>query len=145
MAEQLGFGLEIPPGVRVRIPSVVLHPRYPAARRNSPAATHTAGLIDNIVMIQAGDLIDNAIGVTLSLSTTAAAYGQVVSDTAGTLFGNAIDAFFAPRALAAQPEPAARGLQGALVGTLSATAGVICGCLLGMTSLLLMDLEKGGG
>ena len=30
-----------------------------------------------------------------------------------------------------------------VVGTLSATAGVICGCLLGMTSLLLMDLEKG--
>ena len=35
-------------------------------------------------MIQAGDLIDNTIGVTLGLSTlTAAAYGQVVSDTTG--------------------------------------------------------------
>ena len=30
-----------------------------------------------------------------------------------------------------------------LLHPLSATAGVICGCLLGMTSLLLMDLEKG--
>ena len=106
----------------------------------------SAGLIDNIVMIQAGDLIDNTIGVTLGLSTlTAAAYGQVVSDTAGTLFGNAIDAFFARLGLSPPNlSPAQRGLQKVrLVGTLSATAGVICGCLLGMTSLLLMDLEKG--
>ena len=114
--------------------------------RNSPTAAHTAGLIDNIVMIQAGDLIDSTIGVTLGLSTlTAAAYGQVVSDTAGTLFGNAIDAFFARLGLSPPNlSPAQRGLQRVrLVGTLSATAGVICGCLLGMTSLLLMDLEKG--
>ena len=97
-------------------------------------------------MIQAGDLIDNTIGVTLGLSTlTAAAYGQVVSDTAGTLFGNAIDAFFARLGLSPPNlSPAQRGLQRVrVVGTLSATAGVICGCLLGMTSLLLMDLEKG--
>jgi hypothetical protein len=37
------------------------------------------GLMDNLVMIQAGDLIDSTIGVTLGLSTlTAAAFGQVV-------------------------------------------------------------------
>lgn len=36
------------------------------------------GFMDNLVMIQAGDMIDSTIGVTLGLSTlTAAAFGQV--------------------------------------------------------------------
>ena len=51
------------------------------------------GFMDNLVMIQAGDLIDSTFGVTFGLSTlTAAAYGQVVSDVSGTLFGNTMDA-----------------------------------------------------
>lgn len=39
-------------------------------------------------MIQAGDLIDQTIGVTLGLTTlAAAACGQVVSDFTGVTFG----------------------------------------------------------
>ena len=61
----------------------------------------------------------------------------------GHLFGNAIDAL--SRASLSPPNlspGAARVARVRVVGTLSATAGVICGCLLGMTSPL-MDLEKG--
>lgn len=51
------------------------------------------GFMDNIVMIQAGDLIDNSIGVTFGLSTlTAAGFGQCVSDVAGFTSGGIVDA-----------------------------------------------------
>ena len=45
------------------------------------------------VMIQAGDLIDNTIGVRFGLATlAAAACGQVCSDFSGVCFGGVIDA-----------------------------------------------------
>ena len=44
------------------------------------------GFMDNIIMIQAGDLIDQHLGVTLGISTlTAAALGNVCSDSSGVL------------------------------------------------------------
>jgi hypothetical protein len=50
------------------------------------------GFMDNLVMIQAGDAIDSTIGVAFGLSTlTAAAYGQVISDVSGTVFGSAVE------------------------------------------------------
>lgn len=103
------------------------------------------GFMDNLVMIQAGDLIDSTLGVTFGLSTlTAAAYGQVVSDVSGTLFGSTIDALAARLGL-----PAARLTHAQLQlrhvrlwGLAGAVTGVSLGCLLGMTSLLLMDLDR---
>ena len=100
--------------------------------------------MDNIVMIQAGDLIDNTIGVQFGLATlTAAAYGQVVSDTSGVVFGGAVEAFFTRLGL---PVPTLSIAQKQLkiskyVATGGAACGVILGCLLGMVSLLFLDLE----
>lgn len=46
------------------------------------------GFIDNLVMLTAGEVIDNTIGVRLGLHTmTAAALGQVVSDVCGVFSG----------------------------------------------------------
>lgn len=53
------------------------------------------GFMDNLVMIQAGDMIDNTIGVTFGLATlTSAAYGQIVSDVSGTLSSGVVANLF---------------------------------------------------
>jgi len=124
------------------------------------------GFMDNIIMIQAGDLIDTTLGVTLGFSTlTAAALGnvrlkrarhtsiyrdtswrlrQVCSDTSGTLFGGVVETLTArlqltPANLSPEQLKMRISRQWALGG---ATVGVICGCLLGMSTLCFMDLEK---
>ena len=103
------------------------------------------GFMDNIVMIQAGQLIDNTIGVTMGLATmTAAAAGQVVSDVSGVIFGGSLERFLhryrliqssslttAQRAL-----PLCRN-----VAMFGAVCGVALGCGLGASCLLFMDLE----
>ena len=97
--------------------------------------------MDNLVMIQAGDLIDNSIGVTFGLSTlTAAGFGQCFSDVAGNLSGGTVDAAVSklniPRHGLGQAQ---LGLKSARVAhTLGGCVGVVLGCLLGMTSLLFM-------
>jgi len=103
------------------------------------------GFMDNVVMIQAGDLIDSTLGLALGLSTlTAAAYGQVVSDVCGTLFGNTIDHIAARLGLrtARLTEAQLRMRRVRLVGMAGAVGGVVVGCLLGMTTLLFKDLGK---
>ena len=43
--------------------------------------------------LQAGDYIDNTIGVALGLATlTSAAMGQIVSDVSGVAFGGVVEA-----------------------------------------------------
>mmetsp|Transcript_16429 Transcript_16429/g.23019 ORF Transcript_16429/g.23019 Transcript_16429/m.23019 type:complete len:293 (-) Transcript_16429:41-919(-) len=100
--------------------------------------------MDNIVMIMAGDLIDNTIGVKFGLATlTAAAFGQICSDVSGIAFGGVIEATATRLGL---PIPAFTSKQRLLprvklYGTFGMICGVIIGCLLGMTSLLFLDLE----
>mmetsp|Transcript_24664 Transcript_24664/g.34286 ORF Transcript_24664/g.34286 Transcript_24664/m.34286 type:complete len:294 (-) Transcript_24664:58-939(-) len=100
--------------------------------------------MDNIVMIMAGDLIDNTIGVKFGLATlTAAAFGQICSDVSGIAFGGVIEATATRLGL---PIPAFTSQQRLLprvklYGTFGMICGVIIGCLLGMTSLLFLDLE----
>jgi hypothetical protein len=89
------------------------------------------GFMDNFIMIQAGSMIDNTIGVQLGLATmTAAALGQIVSDTCGVLFGGTLERILAIRPLqltaAQQNLPLIRRLR--LVG---AVVGVILGCSIG--------------
>ena len=103
------------------------------------------GFMDNLVMIQAGDLIDNSIGVTFGLATlTSAAYGQIVSDVSGTLSSGVVEAMAAklglPRANLSGEQMTLRSVQ--VYGTLGAVVGVACGCLLGMSCLMFMDLDK---
>lgn len=96
-------------------------------------------------MIQAGDLIDNSIGVAFGLATlTSAAYGQIISDVSGTLSSGLVEAMAAKLGLARAnltvEQLTLRSVQ--VSGTLGAVVGVACGCLLGMSCLLCMDLEK---
>jgi Transmembrane protein 65 len=103
------------------------------------------GMMDNIVMIQAGQLIDNTIGVTMGLATlTAAAAGQVVSDVSGVIFGGSLERFLHQHKLiktstltaAQRALPISRN-----VAMLGAVCGVMLGCGLGASCLLFMDLE----
>ena len=103
------------------------------------------GVMDNLVMIQAGEAIDSSIGVTLGLATmTSAAIGQIVSDVSGTLSGGAVEAMATSLGLPhAGLTRAQLGLrQVKVAGTLGAAVGVGCGCVLGMSCLFFMDLEK---
>ena len=103
------------------------------------------GVMDNLVMIQAGEAIDSSIGVTLGLATmTSAAIGQIVSDVSGTLSGGAVEAMASrlglPHAGLTRAQLGLRQVK--VAGTLGAAVGVGCGCVLGMSCLLVMDLEK---
>ena len=103
------------------------------------------GFMDNLVMIQAGDLIDSTLGLRFGISTlTAAAFGQVVSDVAGTLSGNVFDVLAIRLGLpnAKLTHNQIRSRPARLAGMAGAVIGVAIGCLLGMTSLLFMDLDK---
>jgi hypothetical protein len=96
-------------------------------------------------MIQAGDLIDNSIGVAFGLATlTSAAIGQIVSDVSGTLSSGFVEALAdslgLPRAELTTAQLMQRSVR--VSGTAGAVVGVALGCVLGMTTLLFMDLEK---
>jgi len=103
------------------------------------------GFMDNIIMIQAGDFIDSTLGVTFGFSTlTAAAFGNICSDTSGCLFGGIVESASEKLRL---PGPKFTAAQASMRivrvwGTGGAVVGVICGCLLGMTQLFVLDLEK---
>lgn len=102
------------------------------------------GIVDQSVLIWAGDTIDNTVGVCLGLPTlAAAAMGQVLSDTCGVTFGGAIEAFCLKLGL---PLPGLTDAQQRLgitkrVSTFGGVCGVIVGCLIGMTNLLVIDLQ----
>eukprot|EP01134_Creolimax_fragrantissima_P006387 CFRG6387T1 len=125
--------------------------RHPSLARMKVFALSNAvpmigfGCMDNFVMIQAGDLIDTTIGVTLGLATlTAAGIGQIFSDVSGVAFGGVVERV-ASRLGLAKPDLTKMELELPLVrrvGLLSRICGVVIGCLIGMTSLLFMDLEK---
>jgi hypothetical protein len=90
-----------------------------------------------------GDLIDNTIGVSFGFAAlTSAAFGQIFSDVSGICFGGVVEAAanrmgLGQSGITADQEKL-RGVK--ILSTVSAAFGVIVGCLLGMTSLLFMDL-----
>jgi hypothetical protein len=101
--------------------------------------------MDQIVMIQAGQYIDSTLGVTLGLATmTAAAAGQVVSDTTGVIFGGTLERFLTRMSFIKQPNLSSAQRQLGVCRNVSmagAVVGVIVGCTLGAMTLLLVDLE----
>lgn len=103
------------------------------------------GFMDNIVMIQAGEAIDLSLGVAFGLSTlTAAGFGQCLSDVAGFTCGGIVDAIVA-RLRLPHHHLTIEQLdlkQSRIYRTFGGCVGVVCGCLLGMTSLLWMDTTK---
>jgi len=103
------------------------------------------GLVDNTVMIQAGNLIDLTLGVTFGLSTlAAAACGQICSDVAGVSFGGIIEAAANKLGL---PSPSFTDAQRELpqvkrLGILGGVCGVFTGCSLGLVNLMFVDTEQ---
>lgn len=102
------------------------------------------GLMDNSILIHAGDNIERLFGAKYHLTgLEAAATGQVLSDCCGVLFGGVIESvsrrYVAVPGLT-QSQFALRMTQ--CVGTAGAAIGVVCGCLLGMSNLLLIDRDE---
>ena len=96
------------------------------------------GIMDNVVMITAGGAIDSTIGVSLGISTMAAAgLGQCCSDVAGITSGGIVDAAVSRLNLRHHGlSPQQLDTRVARVcGTIGACVGVVTGCLLGMTVL----------
>lgn len=103
------------------------------------------GLMDNTVMIHAGNAIDCTLGVTFGLSTlAAAACGQICSDAAGVLFGGTLDGLARrlglPRANLTLPQR--RSAVTKRVGIVGSLIGVVFGCSLGLFNLLIVDTTK---
>eukprot|EP00536_Pseudo-nitzschia_multiseries_P015738 jgi/Psemu1/218980/e_gw1.942.23.1 len=103
------------------------------------------GIMDNVVMITAGGAIDSTIGVSLGISTMAAAgLGQCCSDVAGLTSGGIVDAAVSKlnlpsHGLSPQQLDTKTARMSSLLG---ACVGVVTGCLLGMSVLFLMDTDK---
>ena len=95
------------------------------------------GIMDNVVMIQAGGYIDSTLGIQFGLATlTAAAMGQVVSDVSGVLFGGSLERLLSPYVKAPQLTSAQWQLPVvSRLRLLGSVGGVILGCMLGATSL----------
>eukprot|EP00933_Yihiella_yeosuensis_P047859 TRINITY_DN43823_c0_g1_i1.p1 TRINITY_DN43823_c0_g1~~TRINITY_DN43823_c0_g1_i1.p1 ORF type:complete len:351 (-),score=89.24 TRINITY_DN43823_c0_g1_i1:177-1229(-) len=102
------------------------------------------GIVDQSVLLYAGDAIDNTMGVYLGLPTlAAAAMGQVLSDTCGVAFGGTIEALALKLGL---PLPGLTDAQQRLtsvkrISTFGGVCGVILGCCIGMGNLLIIDLK----
>ncbi|GMI45918.1 hypothetical protein TrCOL_g713 [Triparma columacea] len=102
------------------------------------------GIMDNFIMIQAGDYIDNTFGATLGIATlTAAAFGQVFSDVSGVLFGGVVERGVSKLGIRPPDISAAQRTLGVCKNVIIAgsVVGVTVGCLLGASCLLFMDLN----
>lgn len=96
-------------------------------------------------MIQAGNAIDCTLGVTFALSTlTAAAFGQIISDASGVIFGGTVERLAKVAGLpSANLTTAQRKLpivsQVRFAGSL---IGIILGCCIGLVNLLFIDTGR---
>lgn len=103
------------------------------------------GFMDNLVMLQVGEVLDSTIGVAFGMSTlTAAGFGQIFSDVSGVCFGGIIGSIVfkmgLPRSGLTATQQDLKSTK--LASTAGAVFGVILGCLLGMSTLLFMDTSK---
>lgn len=97
------------------------------------------GFMDNFIMIQAGSMIDNTLGVQFGLATmTAAALGQVVSDTCGVLFGGTLE-----RVLAIRPIQLSAAQQALPLIPRLRLAGAVFGVMLGCSIGAVVGLGLG--
>lgn len=102
------------------------------------------GIVDQTVLIYAGEAIDATFGVRFGLPTlAAAACGQVFSDTTGVLFGGTIEALATKLGLPLPGLSIAQQRLGLVrrIAVCGSVCGVITGCLIGMTNLLFIDLR----
>ena len=104
------------------------------------------GIMDNSILILAGDMIDTSLGVALGISTMcAAAIGNIISDVAGLLLGTAIEDFCANHLRLPVPNlsTAQRQLRSVrFASQWGCGLGVTIGCIIGMFPLLFIDSNK---
>ena len=100
-----------------------------------------------MIMILAGDAIDKSIGVTLGISTLAAAgFGNLLSDVVGIGAGDVIDRY--SEKIIGKPKTKALSLEQLalrscrIVKTWATIIGITVGCLLGMAPLLFLGEKK---
>ncbi|GKY91592.1 hypothetical protein MPSEU_000131700 [Mayamaea pseudoterrestris] len=104
------------------------------------------GIMDNALLIIAGDAIDTSFGVLLGISTMcAAALGNIVSDVAGVMFGTVVEDFLAKHVNLPKPNltTAQRQLRSVrFANQFGCAIGMTIGCLIGMFPLLFIDSNK---
>ncbi|GAB9470878.1 hypothetical protein Gpo141_00008109 [Globisporangium polare] len=109
------------------------------------------GFVDNIIMLAAGDMIEDHFHATYHISMLcAAALGNTVSDVVGLSLGGIIETFARKIGI---PDPQLSKAQANMSIThwcnfFASAGGITIGCLLGMFPLLFMnhsDDEVGGG
>ncbi|XP_062506737.1 transmembrane protein 65-like [Corticium candelabrum] len=103
------------------------------------------GLVDNCVMITAGEYIDISIGASLGITTmAAAALGNMVSDVSGLGLAGTIEGM-AAKLGSRIPQLSPKQLmmtRTRLSSYLGRVVGVCIGCFLGMFPLLLLSTNK---
>ena len=104
------------------------------------------GFMDQTIMIHAGNAIDCTIGVSLGLSTlAAAAVGQCVANTGALVFGESLHRFFSyfqcmkPVKLSSSQQALPAVERARFTGTF---LGIILGCVLGLANLLFIDTGR---
>eukprot|EP00934_Nitzschia_sp_Nitz4_P007823 Nitzschia sp. Nitz4//scaffold194_size40385//17315//18376//NITZ4_007528-RA/size40385-processed-gene-0.14-mRNA-1//-1//CDS//3329540328//7813//frame0 len=103
------------------------------------------GIMDQTVMLQAGNAIDCSIGVIFGLSTlSAAAIGQICSDASGVVFGGTVERLAKAAGLPSANLTAAQSrlpivAQVTFAGSL---CGIIMGCTIGLVNLLFIDTSR---
>jgi hypothetical protein len=104
------------------------------------------GIMDNAILIIAGDAIDTSLGVLLGISTMcAAAIGNIVSDVAGVMMGTVIEDWCAMYLNLPQPNltQAQRTLRSVrMAGQFGTAVGIVVGCIIGMFPLLFIDSNR---
>ena len=103
------------------------------------------GIMDNSLLIVAGDIIDTSLGVALGISTMcAAAIGNIVSDVAGVMLGTIIEDYASRLGLPVpQLSVAQRQLRSVrFANQFGCAVGLVIGCIIGMFPLLLIDSNK---
>lgn len=100
------------------------------------------GILDNMIMILAGEYIDQSLGALLSISTmAAAALGNIISDVAGVGLAHYVELLFAKLGFKT-PSLSSEQLETSkarYVINASRAVGLIIGCLIGMFPLLFFD------
>ncbi|KHN81824.1 Transmembrane protein 65 [Toxocara canis] len=103
------------------------------------------GFLDNMVMIIAGEYIDQWLGAWLAISTmAAAALGNIISDVAGVGLAHYVE-FLVCRFGLKHPVLTSEQLESSLARTVinaGRAFGLIVGCLIGMFPLLFFDSSK---
>ncbi|KAK2830848.1 hypothetical protein Q5P01_018779 [Channa striata] len=128
-----------------------LEPSPPTAAQIRYVLFHNAipfvgfGFLDNAIMIAAGTQIELSIGVTLGISTmAAAALGNLVSDLAGLGLAGYVEALASKLGMQV-PDLTPKQVdmwQTRLSSHMGKAIGVSIGCILGMFPLLFLDDEK---